>query len=150
MRRGSEHSSQSLPAKRASARPAFHDEIDLRAAQPDAWVEVVRLCVEQAPVPVAVVGGAAHVLIFANAAFRLLSESAGATALPGVTILDALPPDARESLHGLLDRVRHDGVATCDAPLERRLVREGGPRRAIGAAMCGPSCKTPVGWTTSS
>ncbi len=87
---------------------------------PPATDESVRLAhahLECAPLPSAVVSGAAHVLVFANAAFRQLSETAGVHADAGVPIVDALPSAEHEGLSELLDRVRRDGVPAHDAHL---------------------------------
>ncbi len=92
----------------------------LERCVPTASEESVRLAhahLECAPLPSAVVSGAAHVLVFANAAFRRLSETAGGRADCGAPIEDALPSAEYEGLKGLLDRVRRDGVAVHDAHL---------------------------------
>ena len=89
---------------------------------------------ERAPLPSAVVSGPAHALVFANAAFRELSERLGAQAETGVPVMDALPSVAHEGLDALLDRVRRDGVAVHDAHLGS--VPVGQPRQDLATWRC--------------
>jgi signal transduction histidine kinase len=93
----------------------------------------VRRYLEQAPAASAVVSGAAHVLVFANAAFRQLSEKGEVRAEAGVTIVSTLPPTARAGLEALLDRVRRDGIAARDT---RVGVPPGEAARRYRAAWC--------------
>jgi signal transduction histidine kinase len=93
----------------------------------------VRRYLEQAPAASAVVSGAAHVLVFANAAFRQLSEKGEVMAESGVAIASALPPTARAGLGALLDRVRRDGIAAHDT---RVGVPPGEAARRYRAAWC--------------
>jgi signal transduction histidine kinase len=68
---------------------------------------------EHAPLAVAVVRGAAHTLVYANAAFRRLGSQRGAGV--GRPINEALDPAAVSAVEGLLDQVRRDGVVARDA-----------------------------------
>ncbi len=103
---------------------------DRVAAAMEESVRLAHAHLECAPLPSAVVSGAAHVLVFANAAFRQLSEAAAARADIGVPIVDALPSAEHEGLNGLLDRVRCDGVAVQDAHLGFPPMGESPARRA--------------------
>jgi len=87
------------------------------AADADGSIRLAHEFLERAPMPLAVVSGAAHALVHANAAFRELSETASVQADVGVPITDALPPGAREGLDALLDRVRRDGIPARNAHL---------------------------------
>jgi signal transduction histidine kinase len=58
------------------------------------------------PVASAVVAGAAHELVFMNAAFRQISVGPDTSAAIGEQIGHAVPPGARSELHTLLDGVR--------------------------------------------
>jgi signal transduction histidine kinase len=80
-------------------------------------IRLLRSYLERAPLPSAVVSGAAHAIVFANGAFRELSERLGAQTEAGLPVVDALPSAAYEGLGSLLDRVRRDGVAVHDAHL---------------------------------
>ena len=94
-------------------------------ADGEASLPFMRRYLEDAPAASAVVSGAAHALVFGNAAFRHFSDSADAYAV-GVPIATTLPPGARAGMQTLLDRVRRDGVAVRDArvgPTPRRAVR---------------------------
>jgi signal transduction histidine kinase len=68
---------------------------------------------EDAPLAVAVVGGGAHTLVYANAAFRQLASRPGEAV--GRPIKEWLDPAAASELQGLLDQVRRDGVVARDA-----------------------------------
>jgi signal transduction histidine kinase len=101
--------------------------------EPDGSLELVRRYLEHAPVASAVVSGAAHVIVVANAAFRYLSQSAEAGAAPDVPLADTLPRGAQAGVLALLDRVRRDGIAVRNARV-RAPGGRGGPRSR--AAWC--------------
>jgi signal transduction histidine kinase len=68
---------------------------------------------ERAPLAVAVVRGAAHTLVYANAAFRQLGSRRGEAV--GRPINEALDPAAASELEALCDQVRRDGLVARDA-----------------------------------
>jgi signal transduction histidine kinase len=68
---------------------------------------------EDAPLAVAVVRGAAHTLVYANAAFRQLGAKHGDAV--GRPIKEWLDPAASSELEDLFDQVRRDGVVARDA-----------------------------------
>ncbi|HWZ59255.1 MAG TPA: ATP-binding protein [Gemmatimonadaceae bacterium] len=117
-----------VPAARASMLLAR--DVDQTPADVDPSVGFARRYLEHAPAASAVVSGAAHALVFANAAFRHLSEDAAAHAEVGVPIGDTLPSGAREGVVALLDRVRRDGIAVRDARAGPMSGRGGPPIRA--------------------
>jgi signal transduction histidine kinase len=98
---------------------------DRALAEADASLRPLRRYLEHAPTASAVVSGAGHVLVFANAAFRRLSERAETAADVGVPIADTLPTGVHEGLSALLDRVRRDGIAAHDARLGGSTGRDG-------------------------
>jgi signal transduction histidine kinase len=90
----------------AAVRPVHADDAPgAGSALPD-----VHRYLERSPVASAVVAGAAHQLVFTNAAFRRMCAGAGAYASIGEGIGQAIPAEARSQLHTLLDGVR-DGCA---------------------------------------
>ena len=97
----------------------------------DESIRVLRAYLERAPVPSAVVSGAAHAIVFANAAFRQLSERVGAHAGVGTPAVDALPSAAYGGLDALLDRVRLAGAEVHDVRLGLRAAGELSPDRAM-------------------
>jgi signal transduction histidine kinase len=80
-------------------------------AETDASLALVQHFLEHAPMAVAIVSGAAHGRVFANAEFRRISTDVGTYAGIGDPIADAFPAEARDDVNALLDRVRRDGVA---------------------------------------
>jgi signal transduction histidine kinase len=61
---------------------------------------------------VGIVHGTAYTLVYANAAFRNLSELAGATSSAAIDrpLAEAFNPAAARSLRTLLDKARHEGI----------------------------------------
>jgi hypothetical protein len=61
---------------------------------------------------VGIVHGTAYTLVYANAAFRNLSELAGATSSAAIDrpLAEAFNPTAAQSLRTLLDKARHEGI----------------------------------------
>ena len=82
------------------------------ATTPD-YGDWVRRYLEHAPLAVAVVRGASHTLIYANAEFRQRGPRDGTDI--GRPVTEALDPAAAAELKRLLDRVRRDGVVARDA-----------------------------------
>jgi signal transduction histidine kinase len=106
------HSQESVMASAPSSPMTRREPTDTHGS-----VRLAHQYLEYAPVPLAVVSGAAHVLVHANAAFRQLSDTGGARAGIGVPIVDTLPSGARDGVDALLDRVRRDGKAVHNAHL---------------------------------
>jgi signal transduction histidine kinase len=84
------------------------------AAGSDASVALMRRYLEHAPAASALVSGAAHGLVLANAAFRRLAEDGGVSPDIGLPVADTMPAAVHSSLTALLDRVRRDGVTLRD------------------------------------
>ena len=72
-----------------------------------------RRYLERAPVAVAVVRGAEHTLVHANAAFRRLAALRSTSV--GHPVTEGFAADAAHALKALLDRVRRDGVVAREA-----------------------------------
>src|SRR6476660_9244387 len=96
---------------RARSRDLADDPIQSRADPPllPAWLA---LPVEHSPMAVGIVGGTAYTLMYANAAFRNLSELAGATSGAAIDrpLAEAFNPAAAQSLLALLDKARQEGI----------------------------------------
>jgi signal transduction histidine kinase len=114
------------PAPPAPASMLFPRETQRLAPEDiDPSIALARRYLEYAPAASAVVSGAAHGLVFANATFRRLAEDGLAAADVGIPIVDMVPAGAQTGLTACLDRVRRDGAALRDSPL--------GPTPASGA-----------------
>ncbi|MGH7664376.1 MAG: ATP-binding protein [Gemmatimonadaceae bacterium] len=83
-----------------------------------ALVAAFRGLLEHAPVPFAVTAGARHIVMYANAAFRRLTDAAGGDAT-GRPAADTLQVKSRTSIVAALDRALHFGIATQDEILAR-------------------------------
>jgi signal transduction histidine kinase len=96
---------------RPRSREPANDPVQLRAGLPlpPDWLA---LPLEHSPMAVGVVRGAAYTLMYANAAFRNLSELTGG--LSGAAIdrplAEAFNPAAAQSLLAMLDKARHEGI----------------------------------------
>ena len=96
---------------RPRSRDPANDPIRSRAG-PFLVPEWLALPVEHSPMAVGIVRGTAYTLMYANAAFRNLSELAGATSGAAIDrpLAEAFNPAAAQSLRALLDKARHEGI----------------------------------------
>ena len=104
----------------------------------DASVALMRRYLEHAPAASALVSGAAHGLVFANAAFRRLAEDGGVHPDVGLPVADTLPVATHTALTALLDRVRRDGAPLRDTLVQPTSIHGARRRRATWACDIWP------------
>jgi hypothetical protein len=129
---------ESDPELPASSRTRFAGGPSGLAPDGDPAIAAARRYLEYAPVAAAVVSGAAHGLVFANATFRQLAEDAGTRADVGLPVVETLPAGARTGLTALLNRVRRDGMALRDAPVRPAPIPDAPPPRARWSSSIWP------------
>ena len=109
--------------------------------------EALRRCMQQAPLPFAIIRGAEHTLVYANAAFSRLAGVAKGDAI-GAPVATAFTGLQGQALSAILDRAFRDGVELLDkridAPNERAshwqcsvwpVVNADGQAEALGIAI---------------
>jgi signal transduction histidine kinase len=89
--------------------------------------QVLRRCIQQAPLPFAITRGAEHILVYANSAFRRLAGVANGDAL-GAPIATTFAGTERRSLNAILDRTFRDGVELLDESIDASSERASGWR----------------------